>query len=208
MDGTANLTGDALLEFASGGISSIASGAQLTVSGANARVADANSTGSNSALTGLSGNAGTFILSSGTTLATNTVVPFSNTGTFSLQYGSAFSTNGGIDFDNSGTLNVDAAGGAGGSTLTVGGVLSNTGTVNLGTNFGGGNISAPITVTTAGLSNAGTINIEGSGPSYADAGVDGRRDSLCPAGSGYTAGAQPRQSDSVREFHPGSKPPQ
>ena len=69
MDGTANLTGDALLEFASGGIGSIGSGAQINFSGAQARVADSGTPDTSSALTGLSNVVGELGLASGASLA-------------------------------------------------------------------------------------------------------------------------------------------
>ena len=52
--GTLDLSDDALLEFASGGITSISNGAELSLSGAGARVADAGNTATSSALSGLS----------------------------------------------------------------------------------------------------------------------------------------------------------
>jgi hypothetical protein len=74
------------------------------------------------------------------------------------QAGASLSIAGGLS--NTGTVNVDTSGGAGGGTLTLTGVLANSGTTNIGT--GGGNLSAPTTVSAAGLSNTGTINIEGN----------------------------------------------
>ncbi|MBV9825663.1 MAG: hypothetical protein JO001_08310, partial [Alphaproteobacteria bacterium] len=56
------LYGNSLIEFASGGVTTIASGAELLLNGADAFVADAGTLGSNSALTGLTGNAGHFEL--------------------------------------------------------------------------------------------------------------------------------------------------
>jgi hypothetical protein len=71
------------------------------------------------------------------------------------------------NFNNSGTVNVDYRTSStstpmgGGSTLTIGGMLTN---ANSGIfNIGYGNIAAATTVTAAGLSNAGTINLTGSG---------------------------------------------
>ncbi len=46
-------SGPSLLEFASGGIATIASGGEVAENGANAFVADAGTTTSNSALTGI-----------------------------------------------------------------------------------------------------------------------------------------------------------
>ena len=58
LTGQVNLSGNALLEFDSGQIASVASGAELSLYGSSAFVADAGSAASNSALTGLTSNAG------------------------------------------------------------------------------------------------------------------------------------------------------
>ena len=80
LTGQVNLNGNALLEFDSGQIASIAS-EPAGLYGSNAFVADAGSTASNSALTGLTSNAGDFELQYGA--AVNTSGDFSNTGTVS-----------------------------------------------------------------------------------------------------------------------------
>ena len=127
------LFGPSLLEFASGGISSIAASGKLIVGGGQAFVADSGATSSNSALTGLSNVAGDF----------------------ELQHGAALSLSGGLTV--SGSLNVDTDSNSSASKLGVGGDLTNSGTVNIGTGFAGDGGS---TVTISGnLNNSGTLNI-------------------------------------------------
>ena len=101
-------TGDALLEFASGSIMAIASGAQLGPLGSQARIADASDLTHNGALTGLASDAGDFELQSEGSVA----------------LGSGLTV--------TGSVNIDTDFKAFGSTLSVGGDLSNSGTINLG----------------------------------------------------------------------------
>ena len=81
----------------------------------------------NSALNGITSNAGTFVFSNGAGLNTPALT-------------------------NTGTLDVDASGN-GGSSLTVGGTLTNMGSVDVGNN----GIAAAATLTVAALANSGTI---------------------------------------------------
>ena len=55
---TLDVSDDALVEFKSGSVQSIASGAELILAGPQARVADAGATTTSSALTGLSSISG------------------------------------------------------------------------------------------------------------------------------------------------------
>ncbi|HEY5239157.1 MAG TPA: hypothetical protein VIJ62_12310 [Rhizomicrobium sp.] len=126
-----SLAGDALLQFASGGITSIAKNAWLSLDGTQARVADSDLLTINSALTGLAGNAGTLVLADGADLH-NESVAFDNSGTFSILNSTAVLTDSGVDFTNSGTLNVDTAYADSGSTLDVGGTFYNSGTLAVG----------------------------------------------------------------------------
>ncbi len=96
LTGQVFIQGDALLEYASGKITSIGSGAELYLNGTGARVADASDTTSNSALTQLASNAGDFELYNGAAVSTTT----------------GLANNGNIYVDQSGS---------GGSTLTIGG---------------------------------------------------------------------------------------
>ena len=77
--GVNNLTNDALLEYGSGAISGIGSGATLYLDGAKSRVALASATGGNSALTTLASNAGTLRLDAGALV--HTTAALSNSGT-------------------------------------------------------------------------------------------------------------------------------
>ena len=170
------VNGNALLEFASGGIIAVAGGGDLIVNGATAFVADASNTTSDSALTGLSSNAGTAEFDNGAAL---TITPaggtFINSGSFSLigngssegvtegpQVGSAVTVAG--NFVNSGTLNVDSYWffrNSGGSTLTINGTLTNSGTLAIG-NLPFGGSTAPATLTAQSLDSSGTIVVDGT----------------------------------------------
>ena len=102
LDGTYSLSGDALLEFGSGGMTAIGSGASLTLNGAKALVALSSALTTDSALTGLASNAGTLVLENGPALTTT------------------------VGLNNTGHLDVDVNyGGSGGSSLTIGGTLTN-----------------------------------------------------------------------------------
>src|SRR5262249_14826811 len=107
--GTVDIGGEGLLEFAgAAGIAAIASGAQINLFGAQSYVASAGlGTTSDSALTGLTSNAGQLQLQNGASLTTT------------------------VGLNNSGGLYVNNAG-TGGGSLTVGGTLSNTNYVQIG----------------------------------------------------------------------------
>jgi hypothetical protein len=128
--GTLNIGGNGLLEFGgTAGIGAIAGNAQINLFGAQAFVAAAGlGTSSSTALTGLASNAGQL----------------------QLQSGAALTTSGGLS--NSGDLNVDIGGG-GGSSLTIGGTLTNTHTLSVG-NL---SLGQATTMTAAALVNSGTI---------------------------------------------------
>ena len=66
-----NLSGDALIEFASGQIATIAAQSELSLDGPQAFVADAANTSSNSALKGLTTIQGALHLRNGASLATS-----------------------------------------------------------------------------------------------------------------------------------------
>jgi hypothetical protein len=139
--GTMNVSGDAVLVFGSGGITAIALGAQLALDGAQARVAI---TGGASALSGLASDAGTFLLR----------------GSNSNGAGGASVTTT-TSFSNAGTLGVDAASGDGGSGLTIGGALANTGIATIGNTA----LSASTTVAATSLVNSGTLALQGNAAS-------------------------------------------
>jgi len=140
LTGAIYVHGDSDLEFASGGITSIAYGATLQLDGAQARVSiGAGKT--NSALTGLSSNAGLFDLEGDWSTGPGGISVTTNTG-----------------FVNTGTLEVDIYNADGASSLTIGGTLTNSGTIAIGNNT----LSAPSTVTAAGLNNTGLIKLWGN----------------------------------------------
>jgi fibronectin-binding autotransporter adhesin len=132
--GTANLSGNALLQFAgTSQIGAIGSGAAISINGPQAFVAAAGiNTTSNSALSGLSSNAGTLDLVNGASVTT-VGVGLTNTG--------AVSVDGGFDA------------GGGGSTLTLGGALTNS--AGAGVAIGNGGLTASSTVQATSLSNSG-----------------------------------------------------
>src|SRR5262249_14957497 len=127
LTGYINLSGNSLLEFGSGEITSIssASNSELILNGPNARVSDASNTTTNSALTGLTSIGGRLFLYNGAAIA-----PSGN-------------------LTVTGELHVDDSG-SDGSTVSIGGTLSNSNYVVIGT----GGMSAPTTVTAVALSNA------------------------------------------------------
>ncbi len=145
--GKAQIIDNALLEFASGGITGIAAGASIFLGGAQSgtgtesRIAIASDTLSNSALTGLAGNAGDFELTGGAVVKTNA----------------------GVDFTNSGTLGVDGTftfnGLVASTNLTIGGMLTNTSSGSA--IIGDVSLTQPTVLTAAGLSNAGKLSITG-----------------------------------------------
>jgi hypothetical protein len=98
---------------------------------------------------GSSANQATFNITTG---------PASNAGTLTLQENVSFSTNSSVGLSNGGTFNVDTSSGTGAGVATIGGTLGNNGTLNIGNT----SLSAPTTVTAAGLSNTGTINLAGN----------------------------------------------
>jgi hypothetical protein len=118
LTGTLSLFNSALVEFATGSITGIATGARLELNSFNAPayVANSSDTGSNSALTQLSGNAGTFALDNGASVTTNA----------------------GVDFTNSGLVGVNAA------ALTLGGALTNSGVFTV---FAAQNVSSTLSAT-------------------------------------------------------------
>ncbi len=69
--GNVNVFGDALIEFASGQITTIAAGSILYLNGSQAFVADASDASSNSALRGLDTVAGSLLLADGATVPTS-----------------------------------------------------------------------------------------------------------------------------------------
>src|SRR5262249_56407510 len=135
-----NRSGNSLLEFGTGEITSIssASNPELILNGPNARVSDASNTTTNSALTGLSSIGGRLYLYSGAAIAPSG------------------------DLTVTGELHV-SDGGSGGSGVSIGGTLINSNYVAIG--IGGGGTPASTKVTAAALSNASNATISLNGGS-------------------------------------------
>jgi hypothetical protein len=162
LSGDVNLNGGkVLLEFASGQITSIAANSELSIAGATAFLADATGLTSNTALTGLSTVTGSLYLYDGASISTSTKNAAKG------------------DLTVTGLVNLDQGNLDGGAQLSVGGTLTNSGTVDVGP--GNNTLSAADTVTAAGLANTGTINLWGSSTAQATLDVS------APAGFG-TAG--------------------
>ncbi|MFO1086032.1 MAG: VWD domain-containing protein [Reyranellaceae bacterium] len=145
------LENNALLQFASGQFNTVAG--TLWLNGQNARVADASAPSSNSALIDLATVSGSFDLQNGASVGT---------------------TSGGLSIIGTGRVALDAnyIGGNGGSTLKIGGTLTNTSTDVNALNIGNVSIKADTTVTATRLSNSGQININGSATARAALIVD------------------------------------
>ena len=142
-----DLTGDSAIEFASGQITSLAAGAQLHLNGNDAFIEDSTALGSNSALTGLAS------IGAGAT--------------FDLENKAAVSTTGALV--NDGNVYLDANGGDGGSSLTVAGTLTNSGTLDIGNR----SLSSSDSVTAKSFVNSGTVDLTGNGTNLAALDVSG-----------------------------------
>ena len=169
--GSINVGGDGLLEFGSGGITSIAAGGEITLgggspgTGAQSRIALASATGSNSALTKLASLSGAFSMRDSADVTLSGPLDVSSTG--------------GLFVDNSAEYGVGADGG---STLSIGGSLTNAATTGgspTGVVIGNSDLSSSTTVTVNGtLDNTGTVDVTGNGYQHndgpGDAGCHGR----------------------------------
>jgi hypothetical protein len=160
---TITISGNSLLEYASGGITSISGSGNLVLNGTKSFVADASDVTHNSALTGLTSVAGVFTLQNGASAAlagSLTVTGTLNVDAFYGTFGSTLSIGG--DLTNSGTLSIGISpnngGNAGGSTVTIGGALSNSGTLIISDD----NTTAPTVVTVATFNDSGTLALSGS----------------------------------------------
>ena len=119
-------------------------------------------------------------------LATNSALTGLTTvsGNFWLENGAKVSPTGNVSVTGNGTLELDGnnIGGAGGSSLTVGGTLTNSSTNSNGVDVGNTGITSADTLTvkgTGGLSNTGEINIlGGSAIRHRNAGRDQHCDQL------------------------------
>ena len=129
--------GNSLIHFASGGIQTISAGGQVELDGGAASIASGTG-GANSALTGLTTNAGTFVLRGENGFGTGVTLSIAA-------------------LSNTGTTLVDYYNGDGGTTLTIGGQLNNTGTLDIGNQY----ISAATSVSAASLLDSGALTLQG-----------------------------------------------
>src|SRR5665213_299794 len=148
LDQYIGLSGDALLEFASGQITTIDPSATLGITGTNAFVADAGATGANSALNGLTTIDGALNLHGGASASTGAL---NNSGGVDLESGASLTVGGGLT--STGSIGVGE-----GATLTADG-LTNFSGATLGSMFiTGGGLRAVVDITgAAGLGAGGHI---------------------------------------------------
>jgi hypothetical protein len=168
LSGNVQLRGDSAIEFASGEISTIAASSELDLSGNSAFIEDSTALGSNSALTGLTDVAGTLYLEFGASVSTTGSVT-DIAGSLLFFDDVSLSTTGSVT--NSGSLGLDDSNYAtGGSTLSIGGTLTNTGMLEIGN---GHAMTAPDKVTAASLDNTHEIELIGRGTNLAALNVSG-----------------------------------
>jgi hypothetical protein len=137
--GVVRVGGDGLLEFGSGSITSIASGSTIELDGAEARITTGGTT--TSALATLSVNNGSLLLQGGTFEGAN---------------GASLTTT--TAFNNYGLLAIDVGSSDGGSHATFGGLLTN----DVSLQIGNTNLAASTTVTATGLTNNGSLTVQGA----------------------------------------------
>ena len=180
LSGHVRLAGDSAIKFKSGEITSLAANAQLRLNGPDAFIEDSTALGKNSALTGLASiGAGAL---------------------FGIHNKAAVSTSGSLA--NDGTIRLDFVRGDGGSSLTVGGTLTNSGSPSNPDFLVIGNslLSASDKVTAAALDNTGVIQLTGSSANQALLDVTGG------AGfgtAGVLSGTVQLSGDSAIEFASG-----
>ncbi len=196
---TITLYGNSLLEFASGGITSIAAGGKLLVSGTSL-VADAFDTTHNSALTGLASVAGIFEVQSGDTVTIGGSLAV--TGTLGVDaspgdFGSTLSIGG--DFDNSGTVTVGQTYDAGGSAFTIAGTLDNSGSFSILSDL----TSVLTTVTAAALDNTGSLDLDANRGANGNGSAEVVLDITAGAAPGVLASTITLYGNSLLEFASG-----
>jgi hypothetical protein len=175
LSGHVRLAGDSAIEFASGEITSLAANAQLHLNGNDAFIEDGAAPGSNSALTGLAS------IGAGAILGLHNKVWVSTSGSLA----------------NDGDIRLDIVAGSGGSSLTLAGALTNSGTLDIGNSA----LVAPSKVSATALTNTGSIDLTASSANQAlldvTSGVAGF--GTAGVGSGYLELA----GDSAIEFASG-----
>ena len=148
--GYVRVGGDGLIHYGSGDIATVEVGGWLELDGSEARIL---TSGGASALAKLATNEGTLLLRGNTSLGAGGARLATTTGM--ANYG-AFDINSYQNFDS-------------GSVVTIGGMLSNEGALNIGN----GNLGAATTVVVSSLSNNDTISLLGSSNFLAELIVNG-----------------------------------
>jgi hypothetical protein len=133
-----SLYGDALVQFGTGEIGTIASSVALLLDGLGGHVSDTGKTTTNSALTGLT----------------------ENDGTLRIVNGASVGLTGNLNNVGPLLLDGDAYTGEGGSSLTIGGTLTNSGGISIGPPSG--NLSANDTLSVRALAGIGNVGLFGS----------------------------------------------
>ena len=160
--GAVSLTGYSVIEFASGQITTVGSGATLTLNGPSAFLADASNLNANSALTGLSLNAGVFSLLNGATVTTGALNNINDVYLDSaLGFGESLLTING-NYANNGYTGV-GAGSVGGGLMTVNGVFANNDELDIGST----SARRSSTLKVNSIVNYGSIYIDGMTPTAA-----------------------------------------
>ena len=151
LKGNIDLTGNAIIKFASGQISDITTGASLSLLSSQSVVANATSLTTNSALKGLTTIEGKLTLENGAVVTTQGLT---NTGMIIIDDGYDA-----VTFQT------------GGSQVTIGGTLSNAGILRIGNT----NLNADTTVTATGLntSTGATLTLTGSATKQAALNITG-----------------------------------
>ena len=139
------------MRFDGGQITTVASGAGITLNGTLARIADASDPTTDSALAGLTENDGTVSLVNAGAVSLPALA--TNAGTLTVLDSTSLSIAGGLS--SSGTLGLDSDGysSEGGAQLSIAGTLTNTGSIVVGPYFGG--LSAPTVLTVGGVAGSG-----------------------------------------------------
>jgi hypothetical protein len=155
LTGSVNLSGDALVEFTSGEIVTIASAAALTLTGPDAFVADSGNLTANSALTGLTTVDGSLTISSSANVAV--VGSLTNTGAVNIGSTAALTVAGSnVYYQSAGSTKVSG-------TLTAGTIDLAGGTLELA---GGGSVMGNLVFTGPGA----TLQLDAGGYSGSIAG--------------------------------------
>ena len=160
-NGNVSLKGNALLQFASGQITTTAFGANLTIDGTKAFIADVGSTSSNSALTGLATLGGSLTLLDGATISTSgglTVGDGTHGSSVQVYNGGGLTVSGTLADISNCSITVGSNGDTTSTTVTATG-LTNPGTITISGSSANNGVNHGNLVINGSASNAGTINV-------------------------------------------------